>query len=131
VDTIIDIVKWDANGLVPAIVQDEKTRDVVMMAYMNAESLKLTVETKKATYWSRSRKELWVKGATSGHFQEVKSVSIDCDGDAILLVVEQKTGACHTGHWSCFYREWQESGWTEVGKKVFDEKAVYGDKNKG
>jgi phosphoribosyl-AMP cyclohydrolase len=108
-------------------VQDEKTRDVVMMAYMNAESLQLTIRTRKATYWSRSRKQLWIKGETSGHFQEVKSLSLDCDADAIVMVVEQKTGACHTGHWSCFYRQWRdETGWVEVGEKVFDEKTVYG-----
>jgi phosphoribosyl-ATP pyrophosphohydrolase/phosphoribosyl-AMP cyclohydrolase len=128
VENIADSVKWDAYGLVTAVVQDERTRDVVMLAYMNSKALELTIKTRRAHYWSRSRKKLWLKGETSGHFQEVKSVHLDCDGDAILLVVEQKTAACHTGHWSCFYRAWQEGGWAEVGEKVFDERAVYGDK---
>jgi phosphoribosyl-AMP cyclohydrolase len=121
-------VNWDAHGLVPVAVQDEATRDVVMLAYMNAEALDLTIRTRRAHYWSRSRGKLWLKGETSGHFQDVKSVNLDCDGDAILLVVEQKTAACHTGYWSCFYRRWKGEGWTEVGEKVFDEEAVYGDK---
>ncbi len=127
-ETIVDKVKWDAHGLVPAVVQDDRTRDVVMLAYMNAEALDLTIKTGRAHYWSRSRKQLWLKGETSGHFQEVKSVNLDCDGDAILLVIGQKTAACHTGYWSCFYRQWKGEGWAEVGEKVFDEKAVYGDK---
>jgi phosphoribosyl-AMP cyclohydrolase len=128
VENIVDKVKWDAHGLVPAVVQDQRTRDVVMLAYMNAEALDLTVKTRRAHYWSRSRKKLWLKGETSGHFQEVKSVHLDCDGDAILLVIEQKTAACHTGYWSCFYRQWKEEGWVEIGEKVFDEETVYGDK---
>jgi phosphoribosyl-AMP cyclohydrolase len=94
---------------------------------MNAESLELTRKTGRATYWSRSRQELWVKGETSGHFQEVRDLFRDCDGDTILLVVNQKTAACHTGHWSCFYRGWRD-GWTEIADKVFDEEAVYSDK---
>ena len=126
-ENITDKVKWDAHGLVPAVVQDERTRDVVMLAYMNAEALDLTIKTRRAHYWSRSRRKLWLKGETSGHFQEVKSVSLDCDGDAVLLVIEQKTAACHTGYWSCFYRQWQDAGWMEVGDKVFDEETVYGD----
>jgi phosphoribosyl-ATP pyrophosphohydrolase/phosphoribosyl-AMP cyclohydrolase len=128
VENIADTVKWDAHGLVPAVVQDERTGDVVMLAYMNAEALDLTIKTRRAHYWSRSRRKLWLKGETSGHFQEVKSVNLDCDGDAVLLVIEQKTAACHTGYWSCFYRTWKEDGWTEVGEKVFDEETVYGDK---
>lgn len=124
---ITESVKWDANGLVPVVVQDEATRDVVMVAYMNAQALELTLETKKAHYYSRSRGKLWLKGETSGHFQEVRGISLDCDADTILLTVNQKVGACHTGHWSCFYRTWKD-GWTEVGEKVFDEKAVYSDK---
>lgn len=127
VEQIASSVKWDANGLVPVVVQDERTRDVVMMAYMNAEALDLTVKTGRATYYSRSRKQLWLKGETSGHYQEVRSLFLDCDGDTLLLVVDQKVAACHTGYWSCFYRAWKD-GWTPVGQKVFDEKAVYRDK---
>lgn len=124
-ENMVESIKWDANGLIPVIVQDEKTRDVVMMAYMNGEALELTLKTKRAHYYSRSRKKLWLKGETSGHFQEVRAINIDCDNDALLLVIEQKTAACHTGYWSCFYRTWKD-GWMTVGEKVFDEEAVYG-----
>jgi len=127
-ENIADTVKWDAHGLIPVIVQDDRTREVVMMAYMNAEALELTIKTRQAHYWSRSRRKLWLKGETSGHIQEVKSISLDCDGDAILLVVDQKTAACHTGYFSCFYRSWKEESWTVTGQKVFDEESVYGDK---
>lgn len=124
---ILDDIKWDANGLIPVVVQDEKTRDVVMVAYMNSEALELTLQTKKAHYYSRSRKKLWLKGETSGHFQEVRGINLDCDADTILLLIDQKVAACHTGYWSCFYRTWRD-GWQDVGRKVFDEHAVYGDK---
>ncbi len=123
----IDEIKWDSRGLIAVVVQDERTRDVVMMAYMNAEAFDLTLKTGRAHYYSRSRQKIWLKGETSGHFQEVRSVNLDCDADALLLVVNQKTAACHTGYWSCFYRTWKD-GWKTVGKKVFDEKAVYSGK---
>jgi len=93
------------NGLVPAIVQDEWTGEVLMLAYMNEESFKKTMETKTTWFWSRSRKKLWNKGETSGHFQHVKKISFDCDGDTILIQVEQVGAACHTGNRSCFYRD--------------------------
>ena len=93
------------NGLLPVVVQDVHTKEVLMLAYMNEESLKKTVETKIATYYSRSRQQLWVKGETSGHYQYVKDIRIDCDEDTILLLVEQVGAACHTGHYSCFYRD--------------------------
>jgi len=89
--------------LIPAIAQDSKTGEVLMLAYMNHESLAQTLETGKATYWSRSRNELWVKGATSGHTQEVVAISLDCDGDALLLKVNQVGAACHTGDKTCFH----------------------------
>lgn len=93
------------NGLVPVIVQEASTKDVLMLAYMNEESLQKTLETKIATYYSRSRQSLWVKGETSGHYQYVKEIKIDCDEDTILLIVEQVGAACHTGAHSCFYRD--------------------------
>lgn len=93
------------NGLVPAIVQDYKTKEVLMLAYMNKESLKKTLEGDTTWFFSRSRNELWNKGATSGHFQYVKEIKIDCDNDTILLIVEQKGAACHTGNKTCFYRD--------------------------
>lgn len=95
----------DQAALIPAIAQDATTGEVLMLAYMSQESLAITIETGRATYWSRSRNELWEKGATSGHTQKVISISIDCDGDALLLKVEQVGAACHTGDRSCFHRE--------------------------
>jgi len=103
IDPQVEALLKDPSALIPAIVQDVSSNEVLMLAYMNAESLALTLSTGKATYWSRSRNELWVKGATSGHFQEVHSVSLDCDGDAILLKVTQTGVACHTGDRTCFH----------------------------
>ena len=93
----------DPDLLIPAIVQDSSSKEVLMLAYMNATSLELTLTTGKATYWSRSRRELWVKGETSGHYQDVQSVSLDCDGDALVLQVIQTGAACHTGERTCFH----------------------------
>lgn len=98
-------LKFDSKGLIPAIIQDHKTRDVLMVAYMNKESLKRTIKLGKTCFWSRSRKEYWVKGMTSGHFQFVKSIYYDCDMDALLIKVRQVGAACHTGNRSCFYRK--------------------------
>ena len=95
----------DQEELIPAIAPDAVTGDVLMLAYMNQESLAITIESGRATYWSRSRNELWEKGATSGHTQKVISIAIDCDGDALLLRVEQVGAACHTGDRTCFHRE--------------------------
>ena len=97
-------INWDTNGLVPAIVQDEKTKQVLMLAYMNAESLAKTMETGNATFWSRQRKKLWMKGETSGNLQRVREIKYDCDGDTLLLLVDPAGPACHTGEVSCFYR---------------------------
>ena len=93
----------DSDALIPAIVQDSTSKEILMLAYMNAQSLELTLTTGKATYWSRSRNELWVKGATSGHYQDVQSISLDCDGDALVLQVIQTGAACHTGQRTCFH----------------------------
>ena len=103
IDPQVEALLKDPAALIPAIVQDVTNNEVLMLAYMNAESLALTLSTGKATYWSRSRNELWVKGATSGHYQDVQSVSLDCDGDALLLMVIQTGAACHTGDRSCFH----------------------------
>jgi phosphoribosyl-AMP cyclohydrolase len=93
----------DPSLLIPAIVQDSTSKEVLMLAYMNPESLQMTLSTGKATYWSRSRNELWIKGETSGHYQQVQSISLDCDGDALLLEVIQTGVACHTGERTCFH----------------------------
>jgi phosphoribosyl-AMP cyclohydrolase len=117
-----------SQGLIPAIVQDWKTGEVLMIAYMNDESWAKTQETGKACFWSRSRKKLWLKGETSGHVQIVKEAYLDCDQDAILLKVEQVGGAaCHTGYRSCFYRRIIQDQVETVGERVFDPKEVYGE----
>jgi len=95
-------IKWDANGLVPTVVQDAQSKEVLMLAYMNEESLKLSQQTGYTWYWSRSRNELWNKGATSGHKQEIVSIQYDCDGDTLLVKVRQAGPACHTGSYTCF-----------------------------
>lgn len=110
------------DTLIPAIAQDWKTGEVLMLAYMNDEAMARTLETGKAHYWSRSRKRLWLKGESSGHFQLVREVRIDCDQDAVLLLVEQVGGACHTGYRSCFYRTIDGK---VVGEKVFLPEDVY------
>ena len=98
-------LKFDANGLIPTIVQDHANGEVLMMAWMNEESLRRTIDTGKATYWSRSRQQFWVKGETSGHTQAVKSISVDCDVDCLLIKVEQVGAACHNNFRTCFYRD--------------------------
>jgi phosphoribosyl-AMP cyclohydrolase len=111
------------GGLLPVIVQDAQTREVLMFAYMNEEAFGLTLETGLAHYYSRSRQKLWKKGEESGHFQHVKEVRVDCDEDCMLLLVEQDTAACHMGYVSCFYRDIDGR---VVGKKAFDPAKVYG-----
>jgi phosphoribosyl-AMP cyclohydrolase len=124
---LFDVVTFDDNGLVPAIVQDAETDEVLMMAYMTAETLRKTLDTGRMTYWSRSREAEWVKGNTSGHVQHLKEARIDCDGDTLLFRVEQEGGACHTGYRSCFYRrvEDDEDDLVEDGTAVFDPDEVY------
>ena len=103
-EELIREIKYDTNGLVPAIVQDADTHEVLMLAYMNAESLKLTLETGETWFWSRSRSELWHKGATSGNVQHVVEVRVDCDADTLLVLVNPAGAACHTGERTCFFR---------------------------
>lgn len=101
-------VRWDEKGLVATIIQDANTRQVLTLAYMNAESLRLTLETRETVFWSRSRQELWHKGATSGNVQKVREIYVDCDGDAVLVLVEPAGPACHTGAVSCFFEGLKE-----------------------
>ena len=125
---IIEQLKFDSDGLIPAIAQEEKSGEILMMAWMNRESLRATIETNRATYWSRSRKKLWMKGEESGNVQEIRSIHIDCDGDAVLLKVNQIGGAaCHTGHRTCFYREIVDGGqnFKESNDIIFDPNTVY------
>jgi len=122
---IIDFEK--AGGLVTAIAQDDTTGEILMVAYMNEESLRLSLERREAVYWSRSRRRLWHKGEESGNVQKLKGVFVDCDGDAIVLRVEQVGGAaCHTGKRNCFFRRIDEGEVEDIGVQVFDPAEVYG-----
>ena len=124
---ILNQLKTDQNGLIPAIIQDDENKEVLMVGYMNREAVRKTLESGRVCFWSRSRQEYWIKGETSGHTQTVRTVAFDCDGDALLIKVEQKGGACHTGYRSCFFREVSPDGNATriVGEKVFDPDAVY------
>jgi phosphoribosyl-AMP cyclohydrolase len=102
--TVKDDIKWNEQGLVPAIVQEVGSGEVLMMAWMNAEALRLSLASSETHFWSRSRRTLWHKGETSGHIQKIREIRIDCDGDVLLILVEQAGAACHTGEHSCFYR---------------------------
>lgn len=126
-DVWLDAIKWDADGLVPAIAQEHGTGVILMMAWMNRESLRLTRETGHAVYWSRSRGRLWHKGEESGHRQILHAIRLDCDADVILLEVEQQGGiACHTGRHHCFFRQLDADGhWTETDPVLKDPAAIY------
>lgn len=125
IEQVLQAVKFDERGLATAIVLDDADGRPLMLAWMNRESLTKTLAEGQMCYWSRSRQELWLKGATSGHTQAVQEVRIDCDGDALLFRVTQKGGACHTGHHSCFYRRLEPEGWQEKEAKEFDPDKVY------
>lgn len=122
----LDEVKWDSDGLVPAIAQDHKTGRLLMMAWMNREALALTVQENRAIYYSRSRQKLWRKGEESGHVQQLHEVRLDCDADVIVMQVEQIGGiACHTGRESCFYRVYENGEWKTVDAVIKDPKDIY------
>lgn len=122
----LDVVRWDAHGLVPAIAQDAATGDILMMAWMNREALQLTAAEGHAVYWSRSRAQLWRKGESSGHQQVIRDIRLDCDDDVVLLKVEQKGGiACHTGRRSCFYRHLENGSWTATDPVLKDPALIY------
>lgn len=122
----LDEITWDEDGLLPAIAQDAKTDRILMVAWMNRESLALTAKEQRAVYWSRSRQKLWRKGEESGHVQQVKEIRLDCDSDVIVLKIEQVGGiACHTGRESCFYRVLQEGKWHTVDPVLKDPKNIY------
>lgn len=122
----LDEIKWTADGLVPAIAQEAGSGKVLMFAWMNRESLRLTAAEGRAVYWSRSRAKLWRKGEESGHVQLVKELRLDCDKDVILMEVEQLGGiACHTGRHNCFFRRFEDGRWTEVDPVLKDPKRIY------
>ncbi len=119
-------IKWTEEGLVPAIAQDHKTGEILMMAWMNRDSLSLTVEERRAIYWSRSRQSLWRKGESSGHVQKLHDIRLDCDADVILLKVEQLGDiACHTGRRSCFYQQLNDNKWQAVEPVLKDPDDIY------
>jgi len=123
----LDAIQWNTDGLVPAIAQDAESGRILMMAWMNAESLQRTVEEGHAVYWSRSRAKLWRKGESSGHQQRIRDIQLDCDGDAIILLVEQAGGiACHTGRQSCFYRSLKDGRWENAEPVLKDPDEIYG-----
>lgn len=125
----IEQINWNAEGLVPAIAQDWQTGEVLMLAWMNREALERCVAEQRAVYWSRSRQALWRKGESSGHVQHLKSLHLDCDGDTVLLKVEQVGGiACHTGRRHCFFRELRDHQWQAVEDAIRDPADIYGGK---
>lgn len=125
-DTWLNKINWSADGLVPAIAQDEKSGKVLMVAWMNREAVKLTAETGEAVYWSRSRKKIWRKGEESGHVQKVKAIHLDCDEDVVLLSVEQVGGiACHTGRQSCFFNKLEGDQWVVITPVIKDPAEIY------
>jgi len=121
-----ETLKYDANGLVAAVIQDADNREVLMVGYMNREAVDQTLETRRVTYWSRSRARFWVKGETSGHFQHVVEVRTDCDKDCLLIRVRQEGVACHDGYRSCFYRALRQGELEIVEPREVDPSSVYG-----
>ena len=125
----ISDLTYDSSGLIPAIIQDADTGEVLMMAYMNEQSLAETIRTRRTHFWSRSRKKYWMKGESSGHVQEVVGIFIDCDQDTLLIKVKQEGAACHKGYRTCFFRQRQDDGeWAVIAERLFDPEAVYGKK---
>ncbi len=122
----LDAIKWDEQGLVPAIAQDKDSGEVLMVAWMNREALSLTIEKQQAVYWSRSRQKLWFKGEESGHVQQLAEIRIDCDADVVLLQVEQVGGiACHTGRKRCFFRVYRDGEWLTDESVLKDPQQIY------
>ena len=122
----LDEIKWDKDGLVPAIAQDASSHEILMVAWMNREALQLTLEKQQAVYWSRSRQKLWFKGEESGHVQELQEVRIDCDADVVLLQVKQIGGiACHTGRKRCFFRVYRDGEWVTDEAVLKDPQDIY------
>lgn len=125
-DEWIEVIRWNADGLIPVIAQEFTSGQVLMLAWMNREALLLTVQQQRAVYWSRSRGRLWFKGEESGHWQQVRTIRLDCDNDVILLQVEQVGGiACHTGRQSCFFQYFKEGQWVAVEPILKDPSMIY------
>ncbi|MSR65362.1 MAG: phosphoribosyl-AMP cyclohydrolase [Verrucomicrobiae bacterium] len=127
---ILDQIKYDTNGLIPAIIQEQSTGRVLMMAWMNKDSLQKTIETGTTWFWSRSRKKFWMKGETSGHVQTVKDIAFDCDADCALIQVEQVGAACHEGYKSCFFRSVRDDESKITEPRLIDPEKMYARKQK-
>ena len=123
---IVDQLKFDDNGLVPAIVQDRETKTVLMLGFMNREALIKTATEGNVCFWSRSRQKFWIKGETSGMFLKTRSIRVNCENNSLLILAEPSGPTCHTGHESCYYREAQELAWTEVDPVITDPATLYG-----
>jgi phosphoribosyl-AMP cyclohydrolase len=121
-------IKFDADGLVPAIAQQHDTGEILMVAWMNREAVRVTLAEGRACYWSRSRQALWRKGETSNQVQILKEFRLDCDSDTVLLLVEQAGVACHTGRRNCFFRAWRDGGWVEIAQPLVTPEQLYGEK---
>jgi phosphoribosyl-AMP cyclohydrolase len=125
IDRALDEIKFDADGLVPAIAQQHDTGEVLMVAWMNRDAVRVTLQEGRACYWSRSRRALWRKGETSGQTQHLREMRLDCDGDTILLLVEQEGVACHTGRRNCFFRAWRDGGWAIIAEPEIAPEQLY------
>jgi phosphoribosyl-AMP cyclohydrolase len=125
IERALAAIQFDAEGLVPAIAQQHDSGEILMLAWMNRESVRATLSEGRACYWSRSRARLWRKGETSGQVQYLHELRIDCDGDTVLLLVEQQGVACHTGRRSCFFRAWRDSGWTVIAEPEIRPEELY------
>ena len=123
---LLDLIRFDERGLVAAVAQAHGSGEVLMLAWMNREAVEETVRTGRVCYWSRSRGALWRKGESSGQTQHLRELRVDCDGDALVVVVEQEGVACHTGRRSCFYRAWRDGGWVEVEGVLVEPGVLYG-----
>ncbi len=125
IERALDQITFDANGLVPAIAQQHDTGEVLMVAWMNRDSVRISLEEGRACYWSRSRQALWRKGESSGQVQALKELRLDCDGDTVLLLVDQTGVACHTGRRNCFFRAWRGGGWVEIAEPLVTPEKLY------
>ena len=121
-------IKFDRDGLVPATAQQHDTGEILMVAWMNRDAVRVTLTEGRACYWSRSRAKLWRKGETSGQVQLLREMRLDCDGDTVLLLVDQKGVACHTGRRSCFFRAWRDGGWAVIAEPHIDPEILYPDR---
>jgi len=125
IERALDEIQFGPDGLVPAIAQQHDTGEILMVAWMNREAVRLSLAEGRAVYWSRSRNALWRKGETSGQVQHLRELRLDCDGDVVLLLVEQQGVACHTGRRSCFFRAWRDGGWQTIAEPEIDPAELY------